>query len=377
MGAPASGPPQATAGGPTLLGLELMRFVCALSVLLWHYQHFAIAGVPTLASLPDARQHPWHSVLWPFYEHGWLGVQAFWALSGFIFFWKYGQAVAQGRVSAGRFAWLRFSRLYPLHLLTLLAVVPMVAWHRAQTGGDYVYPHNTLEQFVLQLFLASEWPGRGQWSFNGPIWSISIEVLAYAVFFALSRLGWVRPWQIAAVIAATGAAYGLRLTPHPVVLCLFFFYLGGLVHAAWQWWLGRPAAWRRWLGALGALALGAGTVLATMGLLRPMFCVALLAPLVMLGLLQGVRPHSPKLARALETLGHTTYASYLLHFPLQLLVANLTGGRPELLPLQHPAWLLGYVGLTLVLSVLVYRGIEAPAQAALRRWSDRRGLFRA
>ena len=375
---PAPRPPVAPAITPsvqqpaTLLGLELMRFVCALSVLLWHYQHFYVVGPATSALAHDHAVQPLASWLAPFYGHGWLGVQAFWALSGFIFFWKYGQAVADGKVAAGRFAWLRFSRLYPLHLVTLLAMLPLIAWYRAQAGQDYVYTHNDVAHFVLQLFLASDWAGRSEWSFNGPIWSISIEVLAYAVFFALSRLGWVRPWQIGTVIAATGAVYALKLTPHPLVLCLFFFYLGGLTHAVWRGLQACPLKRQRLvqLGMVGALVLG--TALAATGVLRPMFYVALLSPVAMLALLAWVQPRSERLAQALTTLGHTTYASYLLHFPLQLLVANLSGADPSRLPLHSPWWLLGYLVLTFVLAALTYRWLEAPAQDALRRWSDHR-----
>lgn len=372
MSAPTPPVTRPAAPAATLLGLELMRFVCALSVLLWHYQHFYVVGPATSAQAHDHAVQPLAAWLAPFYGHGWLGVQAFWALSGFIFFWKYGQAVADGKVAAGRFAWLRFSRLYPLHLVTLLAMLPLIAWYRAQTGQDYVYTHNDAEHFVLQLFLASDWAGRSEWSFNGPIWSISIEVLAYGVFFALSRLGWVRPWQIGAVIAATGAIYALKLTPHPLVLCLFFFYLGGLTHAGWRWLQATTPTWRSLTQAGMALALALGTGLAAMDLLRPMFYVALLTPVAMLALLALVQPRSERLARGLTTLGHTTYASYLLHFPLQLLVANLSGANPANLPLNAPWWLLGYLALTFGLAALTYRWLEAPAQAALRRWSDHR-----
>ena len=367
---PAAAPSRLETPPPTLLGLEVMRFVCALSVLLWHYQHFYVVGPATAALAHDHAVQPLAQWLAPFYGHGWLGVQAFWALSGFIFFWKYGQAVAEGKVAASRFAWLRFSRLYPLHLVTLLAMLPLIAWYRAQTGQDYVYTHNDVEHFMLQLFLASDWAGRSEWSFNGPIWSISIEVLAYAVFFALSRLGWVRPWQIGAVIAATGVVYALKLTPHPLVLCLFFFYLGGLTHAAWGWLQSAPPRTLAVAHTGMAVALALGTGLAATGLLRPMFYVALLTPLAMLALLALVRPGSPRVARSLTTLGHTTYASYLLHFPLQLLVANLSGANPDKLPLHSPWWLLAYLVATFGLAALTYRGLEAPAQAALRRWSD-------
>ena len=71
----------------------------------------------------------------------------------------------------------------------VLAMLPLVAWYRAQTGQDYVYGNNDLPHFVLQLFLASDWAGRSDWSFNGPIWSISVEILVYALFYGLCRLG--------------------------------------------------------------------------------------------------------------------------------------------------------------------------------------------
>lgn len=68
-----------------------------------------------------AREHqPFYALLKPFSEYGWYGVQAFWSISGFIFFWRYRDSVALGQVGGWRFFVLRFSRLYPLHLATLL-----------------------------------------------------------------------------------------------------------------------------------------------------------------------------------------------------------------------------------------------------------------
>ena len=32
------------AGGAKLLGLEVIRFTCAMAVLVWHYHHFAMIG---------------------------------------------------------------------------------------------------------------------------------------------------------------------------------------------------------------------------------------------------------------------------------------------------------------------------------------------
>lgn len=353
-----------SSSAPSLLGLELLRFACAISVLVWHYNHFYVAGQAHVGF--ELRAQPLYGLLQPFYEAGWLGVQVFWALSGFIFFWKYARPVQAGEVRAWRFAVLRFSRLYPLHLLTLLAVAAMAWAHRQAHGVDYVYAFNDWPHFVLQLFLASDWPGRSEWSFNGPIWSVSIEVLVYGLFFGLCRLGLTRWWQVLGIIALAGAVYASKRTDHPLVLCVFFFYLGALTHLAHEA-LGRlkPALQGALqVGAVGLLA--AGTALTAQGLLRPMFYTALLAPLAMILLLRWVQPGPGRLTSLITTLGHTTYASYLLHFPLQLLVALWSGGQPGRLPLAEPWWLLAYLGLTFGLAVGVYRWVEVPAQAALR-----------
>jgi peptidoglycan/LPS O-acetylase OafA/YrhL len=357
--------PSASSSEKSLLGLEVLRFACAISVLLWHYNHFYVVGHAHQGFQIEAQ--PLYGLLKPFYQAGWLGVQVFWALSGFIFFWKYARPVADGVVSVRRFVVLRFSRLYPLHILTLLTVAALAAWYRATHGVDYVYEYNDVPHFILQLFLASDWPGRSEWSFNGPIWSVSIEVLVYALFFALCKMGLTRWWQVLGIIAAAGVVYASKRTEHPIVLCVFFFYLGGLTHLAHQALMKMSALKQRGVRWLALLLLAAGAAVTALGALRPMFFVALLAPLAIILLLDWVQPRSARVAGLIATLGNTTYASYLLHFPLQLLVANLSGGRPERLPLSQPLWLLAYLSLTFGLAVLVYRVIEMPAQAWLRR----------
>ncbi|MEY4763799.1 MAG: hypothetical protein RI907_472 [Pseudomonadota bacterium] len=353
-----------------LLGLEVLRFVCAVSVLLWHYQHFFVFGAAHVAGFTPAQQ-PLYGPLKPFYEAGWLGVQTFWCLSGFIFFWKYAQPVAQGQVSAARFAWLRFSRLYPLHLVTLLAVLPGLFWYRHTNGVDFVYSHNDWPHFLLQLGLASDWPGRNEWSFNGPIWSISVEVLVYGLFFALCRLGLTRLWQVLAVIGVAGAVYASKRTEHPIVLCVFFFYLGALTQLGHAWLATQSAALRRTLLVLATVALAAGTALLWAGRLKPMFYAALLSPVAIWLLLATVQPASKRVQATLETLGHTTYASYLLHFPVQLtLMAAATAGGFSW-PVQEAWFLLAFLGGVFTLAALSYRRLEVPAQAWLRRFSPR------
>lgn len=349
-----------------LIGIELVRFACTLPVLLWHYQHFYYVN-GQLVGFETAAQ-PLFAWLKPFYLYGYLSVQAFWCLSGFIFFWKYARPVAQGAVPFSKFALLRFSRLYPLHLLTLLIVAAMSWRYEAiNASPGFVYPNQDASHFVWQLFMANDWRPGLNWSYNGPIWSISVEILVYALFYGLCRLGLTRLWMVLGLIAASGLVYALKLTDHPIVLCVFFFYLGALTsiaHEAFKQRLSLEAQ-----GAVLKAAVGlvlAGAALAVIGALRPMLFVALLTPVAIVALLQWVRPRSERTTRVIVGLGNMTYSSYLWHFPLQLGAALVFIHHPADLPAHSPWWLAAYLGLTYLLATLSYRFIESPAQDWIR-----------
>jgi len=69
-----------------LLGLELLRFISALAILIWHYQHFAM--LPNTHNF-EPQQQPFYNYLSFFYLNGAKAVYLFWALSGYIFFYNY------------------------------------------------------------------------------------------------------------------------------------------------------------------------------------------------------------------------------------------------------------------------------------------------
>ena len=88
-------------GGSKLLGLELVRFACAMAVLVWHFHHFAMVGDGSAMYGPHM---PLGTLLYPFYHFGLFGVQIFWCISGFIFYWKYAGAIANRQVEPKRFS---------------------------------------------------------------------------------------------------------------------------------------------------------------------------------------------------------------------------------------------------------------------------------
>jgi hypothetical protein len=69
-------------------GIDLMRSLAALTILVWHYQHFymtAGVGFREESANIDRTVQPFYSLLFPLYEYGFWAVQAFWAISGFVF----------------------------------------------------------------------------------------------------------------------------------------------------------------------------------------------------------------------------------------------------------------------------------------------------
>lgn len=339
-----------------LLGLEVLRLGAAVAVLFFHYSHFArMDGMPVIARASV----PFYPLLWPLYDYGQFGVQLFWGISGYIFFWKYGEAIHSRAIEAGKFFWLRFSRLYPLHLVTLLTVVALQALHRRVTGFDFVYPAQDGALFARQLVMATDWASPAPFSFNGPIWSVSAEVAVYAVFFLLLRRFTASTALCLGVIIA-GLALQLLGLNWVSIACATYFFAGGLAALA-------PKSMRRCAG-LTLLAIVAGC--ATAGILGDrdkLPTILLLAVPCLLTLIGGHRAIPARWHRPIEAAGNLTYSTYLLHFPLQLMLAILVAASGIVPPLTNPLFLVAYLGVALGVASLSYQLFELPAQAWIRR----------
>ncbi|MEM7386175.1 MAG: acyltransferase, partial [Verrucomicrobiota bacterium] len=165
--------------------LDISRGIAALVVVLWHWKHFS-----SLSSVEFTRSsQPFYEPLALFYEKGYLAVDYFFLLSGFVFFWLYKAPIENRQIGAGRFTLQRFSRLYPLHFVTLIGVALLQFAYVSRSGGpSFTYENNDTYHFLLNLGLVSQWGFQKGFSFNAPIWSVSVEVFLYLIFFLLARL---------------------------------------------------------------------------------------------------------------------------------------------------------------------------------------------
>ena len=378
--------------------LDALRGLAALAVVLSHWKLFFFQG--TEQTQFNRERQPLYFLFEPLYTEGWRAVDLFFCLSGFIFFWLYSEKIQRRETLLKEFFVLRFSRLYPLHFLTLLLVVAgqqIMLW---RYGSFFVVAHNDLYHFGLQTVFASNWGFEAGYSFNAPIWSVSVEILCYALFFPICVLNCHRWWQLALYIC--GGYFLMRIDLPEVGRGVFSFFIGGLSFQIFGCVLRRspPRIALQFLGWVAGLLwiliplnlhhnllhriyktcfwnesfnfhgkdIG-GAVLLNLTLFS---YELVLYPLTVVTLALWETQRGT-LAKRLAVLGDISYSSYLLHFPLQLLFAGVVLTSSAQVSFFYSPWALLLFFLVLIpLSLCCYKYFERPSQSLIRARALRR-----
>jgi peptidoglycan/LPS O-acetylase OafA/YrhL len=345
-----------------LKALTTLRYFAAIWVVLFHYwDSLTNAAMPSVVA------------------KGYLGVELFFVLSGFILCHVYLQSAGEGGFRYGGFLWTRLARIYPLHLATLfgLGLVAIAARGVGMDMGDKVLVWSSLP---AQLLLAQAWGLAPNGGWNHPSWSISAEWMAYLAFPVFAFVAWRlrgRP-RVAVVMAlvftaglyfafsrisgqsltrATIAWGALRIVP-----C---FAYGCALYLAWR---AEPAKDSRWapLAALGFLAAIVGSVAISA---PDALSVGLFGGLIFWLARFAERP-SPMTSRVGVYLGEVSFAVYMVCIPWQLVFAHVAGRILHLPagPLPWPVWAIMLAGLTPV-AMLAHHLVERPARLAMRGWT--------
>ena len=340
--------------------VDFFRGLASVVMLVWHYNGFywltpSAYGNPALL--------PLHDVLGVLYAHGNDAVLFFWMLSGFVFACTY----AGKRVSAWTFAVSRFARLYPLHFVTLL-VAAFVSFAAVAVAGKPTSTANDWFHFLLNVLFVSGWRPL-PFSFNAPIWSVSVEIVIYAAFWCalpiLFRWGGA---VLLTFVAVSGAWFFLVsanvfLSVHYFTMCAFLFFSGALVfyiHSA-----ARRAPIARVVCGVGLM--GAGAWLLANAELRLWGLTALFAGALTL-IAAAEDTIVRRWARPLRWFGDATYSMYLWHHPLILLTAVIFFGLGlNVEVFASPVVFMSYIAVIIAIGRVSYLLIELPAKRAIRR----------
>jgi peptidoglycan/LPS O-acetylase OafA/YrhL len=354
-----------------LPALTSLRGFAAVWVVLFHFQFVVRAGL----SPPESVMR--------LIGHGHFAVDLFFLLSGYVIAYNYldtPQPLERGTYL--RFLYMRLARIYPVHLVGLLAVVPMVVVAR-RLGMGLTESGYGLDTFVQHLTLTQAWVQWMKLSWNYPAWSVSAEWLAYLLFpllaVGLRRVRGVGPSLL--LLAGCGGLLflcGLLTTQTPyrnVLRVVAAFPVGAaLFHVSRTF--RPPPALPRWV-ALGSLST-LGVLLLLEGASDRLFFFLFAAILWSLAELREGEL-SWLCARPLLWLGEVSYSLYISHALVQKLLSELLPAE-RLATLSLPLRLagLGLHGVLLLGAAYgMYRLIEVPARQGLKRLLERRDGARA
>ena len=328
-----------------------------------------------------------------FFDAGYLWVDFFFVLSGFIMFYNYPRL--ESLRDFRRFLVLRLFRIYPLHLgMLAVSLAHETALHAVSGGGER--GRESVGTFLLNLALLNG-VGIEAPSFNYVSWSISAEFWTYVVF-GLFAWGWAKSSR-GTILAACGAvsvcALAFLLTPalpnlnqvHLLAFprCLFSFFLGAALCAA------LPALRnRRDQGGTAASALQVAVIAACVALMtfmgRQPTAWELVMPVMFAAVIAALawwpasRVSTLAQSRPLLRLGDLSYSIYMIHMVVLTamllalrigLKAPMVDGRLQISGILGTACLGAALPIVLYISGLTHRWIEEPGRQLGRTLADR------
>lgn len=351
---------------PALTGL---RFVLAFWVIAHHLTGPGMMLQPAIAGMPRA----FASLM----SGGYLAVQTFFVLSGFVLARSYARTVWD-RGSVFRYLSARFARIYPTYAFSLIIVSYFIGRYLAR---PWIAPADKISTLFDYALLLQGWRPSGGPGWNTPAWSLSCEFFFYLLLPAVLPFIWRAGRNSLAAIVAISIAAPLALAHLGVPFYWkpihhFADFTTGIASArAYAWLESRDSrrGFAAWL-YLPAIAAGAaliawphaldGTYLDLNTALRPLNAIALIGFALGGGAIAKILSTRP-----VEYLGQASYSMYILHVPLLWWYGN--GGVKHF----HLPWPIAagiYAALVVSLAVASYELVEKPANRRIRRWTERR-----
>jgi peptidoglycan/LPS O-acetylase OafA/YrhL len=338
-----------------IASLTGLRAVAALMVVTYHFRQTGVHSYYDFGVLDTP------------VSLGFMGVDIFFVLSGFIMYYVYRETFA-GAVRAndyGKFLRYRFARLYPVHIVTLLFMLVLYwvagRWFNYTPVDASCY---TLWSVVNNVTLTHQW-FHHVCAPNTPAWSISAEWFAYLLFpFACWAL--VRAPRWVGIILVPVAAIAAQLLPdkNALIQIATEFTIGmGLAHLSAIYGLGAR------LGRYGSLG-AAAAIVASMYILqhRAPLVHATLAGIAIVALANPRDLGGRVLAlRVPVFLGEISYSIYMCHW---IVWSTLRHAGPRFIPLlgtSQPALIVLAMVTTLAVSTASYYMVEVPGREYLRR----------
>lgn len=359
--------------------LDALRGVAALLVMFYHiHEGFQFAsGAPTVGGI----------------NHGYLAVDFFFILSGFVISYAYDDRW-KTTLTLGNFFRRRLIRLHPMVIMgAVIGVVSFCVSGCERWDGSHVATSTLMLALLCMMFFVPAVPGmardvRGNgemFPLNGPCWSLFFEYIGNIVYALMIRRLSTKMLKALVAVLAVGytvfavgnfSGYGSMGVGWTLDAANFF---GGLIRMMFPFSMGmllsrtfKPKAVRGafWICTVALIALFAVPYLyidslqpLTLNGIYESFCVAVAFPfLVWIGA-SGETTDSVS-STICKFLGDISYPVYVVHYPLMYIFYKwLIKHEVYTLSETWPQALCTYIGST-VLAYLCLRLYDIP----VRRW---------
>jgi peptidoglycan/LPS O-acetylase OafA/YrhL len=346
-----------------IYSIEILRFFASISVLIYHYKIFFFIvnkfynfnySNPSdnlfLSSLP------FNSILNLLYKYGDNGVQVFWCISGFIMSYVYLEQ--KNKINGKSFFLNRFSRLYPLHFATLILIVILQKSNLILFGNFLVFDNNNFYNFLLHLFFISGWGFQEGLSFNEPIWSVSLELIAYFLFFfsikMIKNINYLKIVIFYIILLFLNKYFFNSYKNQDIISCIQLFLSGVLVFKIYK-------KFSNLNFILFSIFLLTISILGSFKIF--IFCPAII--MVFLISEQYIIRSKLIFLKFFSLLGNLTYSSYLLHAPLSIIFIMLV--NENTLVFLSPIFFMTYFTIVIFFSILSYYLFEKKLKNLIRK----------
>jgi peptidoglycan/LPS O-acetylase OafA/YrhL len=350
-----------------LQGLDFLRGVAALIVVGFHFSSRVDLG--------------------GLFDHGYLAVDFFFILSGFVISRAYGGRLASTRLSFRDFVLLRLVRLLPLVVLgnCLAAAADLF---RPGTFPSTQHKIDIAVTWLLgSLLLPTFWKTtleQTTYPLNGPIWSLFFELVAnifYAALMGITRRSYIFSslilLSLGILLVASCYFSNVHFGPHNATFALgfprvfFSFFLGVLLSYSKI----RLPSISRWLyAAVVFLALAVPQLHGPLSALFDITMISLIFPVVVLGAAQCTNGevYSP----ISKFSGDISYPLYALHYPLVRIIGTMLRRQDFSVPINLVLTFL-VTFLLALFSFWIFTVYDVPLRRALSRWIWRKAPAQA
>jgi peptidoglycan/LPS O-acetylase OafA/YrhL len=348
-----------------IYSLTSLRGLAAIWVLLVHFQEVYKPLFPSLSSMD------------PWVHQGPQAVTLFFILSGYVIGMSYFERMSQPTSKQVlRFISLRFARIYPVHLFTLLGLLA-AAWNDGWPKPSSLSPAS----FVENLLLVQSWPPHPVSSWNYPAWSISSEWFVYCIcpliFMVLHRFksNHARWAALLLCIVGTGLIKQLGSGLFPGIIPTIPAFVGGILLSC----LFPPTS--RMQPKPNLIILFAGLIFLIPFLIKNQTVIALIFSAIFFATIAILGSGDSNSISILSSpyiiyLGEISYSLYLTHVPTLTAISGVVGNQwikdiPHYSIAMRSGILAGYVASIFIVAIATHWFIEKPARNWLRIWIPR------